>query len=193
MWYKQRQVTSIPHSYWWEFCCIYMNFRINLTQFYINLSRQFLSDVPSDITFMGREQELKWIAFCLYLSFFLYSPFKGTVNSDCNDFLFIEGYFRFTTIPSNGLFHQECMKYLSSRIVFLINLPINLSLVLLFNDFCTSDQKLLELNTFQSPKNDIFRIYWSEKGSKGTVVNWAWPSLSRGSIAIITTVKTSLK
>ena len=35
---------------------------------------QFLE---SDITFMGRDQELKWFAFSLYpLSFFLYSPLK---------------------------------------------------------------------------------------------------------------------
>ena len=38
---------------------------------------QFLETGKSDITFMGRDQELKWLAFNLYpLSFFLYSPFK---------------------------------------------------------------------------------------------------------------------
>ena len=36
---------------------------------------QFLETGTSDITFMGRDQELKWLAFSLYpLSFFLYSP-----------------------------------------------------------------------------------------------------------------------
>ncbi len=38
---------------------------------------QFLETGTSDKTFMGRDQELKWLAFSLYpLSFFLYSPFK---------------------------------------------------------------------------------------------------------------------
>ena len=38
---------------------------------------QFLEIGTSDITFMGRDQELKWLAFSPYpLSFFLYSPFK---------------------------------------------------------------------------------------------------------------------
>ena len=31
------QLTAL---YWWEFCCIYMNFCIDLTHFYINFSRQ---------------------------------------------------------------------------------------------------------------------------------------------------------
>ena len=35
--------------------CIYMNFRINLTQFYINFSR--------DITFMGRDKRAEVISF----------------------------------------------------------------------------------------------------------------------------------
>ena len=40
---------------------------------------QFLETGTSDKTFMGRDQELKWLAFSLYpLSFFLYSPFKRT-------------------------------------------------------------------------------------------------------------------
>ena len=39
---------------------------------------QFLETGTSDITFMGRDQELKLIAFSLYhLSFFLYTPFKS--------------------------------------------------------------------------------------------------------------------
>ena len=38
---------------------------------------QFLETGTSDITFMGRNQELKRVAFSLYpLLFFLYSPFK---------------------------------------------------------------------------------------------------------------------
>ena len=38
---------------------------------------QFLETGTSDKTFMGRDQELKWLAFGLYpLSFFLYSPFN---------------------------------------------------------------------------------------------------------------------
>ena len=38
---------------------------------------QFLETGTSGKTFMGRDQELKWLAFSLYpLSFFLYSPFK---------------------------------------------------------------------------------------------------------------------
>ena len=50
-----------------------MNFRVNLTQFFVNFSRQ----EHDDITFMGRDQELKGLAFRLYpLSFFLYSPIK---------------------------------------------------------------------------------------------------------------------
>ena len=39
---------------------------------------QFLEAGILDITFMGRDQELKELAFSLYpLSLFLYSPFKG--------------------------------------------------------------------------------------------------------------------
>ena len=42
---------------------------------------QFLEIGTSDITFMGRDRELKWLAFSLYpLSFFLYSPFKHAKN-----------------------------------------------------------------------------------------------------------------
>jgi len=38
---------------------------------------QFLKTGTSDITFMGRDQELKWLAFSLYpLSISPYSPFK---------------------------------------------------------------------------------------------------------------------
>ena len=38
---------------------------------------QFLETGTSDMTYMGRDQELKWLAFRLYpLSFFLYYPFK---------------------------------------------------------------------------------------------------------------------
>ena len=38
--WRQKYVTSILHSHCWEFCYIYMNFHINLTQFNINFSRQ---------------------------------------------------------------------------------------------------------------------------------------------------------
>ena len=39
---------------------------------------QFLELGTSDITFMGRDQQLKWLSFSLYpFSFFLYSPFIG--------------------------------------------------------------------------------------------------------------------
>ena len=41
---------------------------------------QFLETGTSDKTCMGRDQELKWLAFSLYpISFFLYSPCKGCI------------------------------------------------------------------------------------------------------------------
>ena len=50
---------------------------------------QFLETGTSDITFMGRDQELKWLAFSLYpLSFFLCSPFKVNELSYCKKLFF---------------------------------------------------------------------------------------------------------
>ena len=47
---------------------------------------QFLETRTSDIIFLGRNQELMWLAFSLYpLSFFLYSPFKP-IRFNCNLF-----------------------------------------------------------------------------------------------------------
>ena len=44
---------------------------------------QFLETGTLDKTFMGRDQELKLLAFSLYpLSFFLYSPFKPGKNTE---------------------------------------------------------------------------------------------------------------
>ena len=52
----------------------------HLLTFYLwKVLYQFLETGTSDKTFMGQDQELKWLAFCLYpLLFFLYSPFKET-------------------------------------------------------------------------------------------------------------------
>ena len=82
--------------------CIYTNFRINLTPFYINFSRH----EHHDRTFMGRDQELKILAFSLYtrsLSFFLYSPFK------------IDGYFA----KSNFILFNKSI--LSKKTKFFVN------------------------------------------------------------------------
>ena len=52
---------------------IFLNFRVNLIQFFVNFSRQ----EHDDITFMGCDQELRWLAFSIYpLSIFLYSPLR---------------------------------------------------------------------------------------------------------------------
>ena len=55
--------------------CIYMNFRIKLTPFFINFSRQE-HQIGIGI---GIVQLLRFSGFIIYpLSFFLYSPFKGS-------------------------------------------------------------------------------------------------------------------
>ena len=60
-------------------------FKFKISKFYIyklsynsnQVLYQFLEIGTSDKTFIGRDQELKWLAFSLYpLSIFLYSPFN---------------------------------------------------------------------------------------------------------------------
>jgi len=69
-WYRQRHVTTLLYYHWWEFWWrTYIWIFVFDTVLY-----QFLETGTSDITFMGRNQELKWLAFSLYfLPFFLYT------------------------------------------------------------------------------------------------------------------------
>ena len=63
---------------------------------------QFLETGTSDITFMGRDQELKWYAFSLYpLSFFLYSPFKR--NRASHIYIYTRVRLKFTNCSFNFL------------------------------------------------------------------------------------------
>ena len=69
---------------------------------------QFLEIGASDITFMGRDQELKWLAYSLYpLSFFLYYPFKGSIQQiyPLNNY-FVYKEFRISYNPFKLLFIQ---------------------------------------------------------------------------------------
>ena len=59
-------------------CLRFYQFYAYKFSYYFNTALyRFLETETSDKIFMGRDQELKWLAFSLYpLSFFLYSPFK---------------------------------------------------------------------------------------------------------------------
>ena len=81
--YRRRHVTSILLCPWWWFWSHDLSSRFS--KFYIyelsynfnTVLYQFLETGTSDKTVMGRDQELKWLAFSLYpLLFFLYSPSK---------------------------------------------------------------------------------------------------------------------
>ena len=82
-WYRQRHVISILLCHWWKFWSRDLSLRFSkfyIYEFSYNFNTvlyQFLETGTSDKTFMGRDQELKRLAFSLYpLSFFLYCPFK---------------------------------------------------------------------------------------------------------------------
>ena len=82
-WYRQRHVISILLCHWWKFwsrdlSLRFSKFYIYEFSYYFNtVLYQFLETGTSDKTFMGRDQELKWLAFSLYpLSSFFYSPFN---------------------------------------------------------------------------------------------------------------------
>jgi len=82
-WYRRRHVTSILLCYWWYLWSRDLSLRFSkfyIYEFSYNFNTvlyQFLETGKSDKTFMGHDQELKWLAFSLYpLSFFPYSPFK---------------------------------------------------------------------------------------------------------------------
>ena len=50
---------------------------------------QFLETGTTDKTFMGHDQELRWLAFNQYpLSFFLNSPFKPSTDKECRTYLY---------------------------------------------------------------------------------------------------------
>ena len=75
--YRNRPVTVLFIENFWELACNefcwekYRGYPKKIVLY------QFLEIGTSDITFMGRDQELKRLAFSLYPhSFFLYSPFK---------------------------------------------------------------------------------------------------------------------
>ena len=77
-WYRRRHVTNKllwSHDSSLRFSKFYI---YELSYNFNTFLYQFLETGTSDKTFMGRDQELKWLAFSLYsLSFFLYSPFKA--------------------------------------------------------------------------------------------------------------------
>ena len=81
-----------------------MNFCINLTVLY-----QFLKTGTSDITFMGRNQELKGLAFSSYLlSFVLYSPFNDDLKLfKCNDWKGELGFIRYIKFINYKLIDLE--------------------------------------------------------------------------------------
>ena len=77
-------MTSILLCHWWKFWSRDLSWRFSkfyIYEFSYNFNTvlyQFLKIGTSDITFMGHDRELKWLAFSLYrLSFFLYSPFNS--------------------------------------------------------------------------------------------------------------------
>ena len=89
--------------------CIYMNFRTVLFK--------FLETGTSDLTFMGRDQELNWIAFSLYpLSFFPYSPLNHQKNEKNNEKKYI-----FKMYSNSGTNKRFCKPTLP--ITFLTNRP----------------------------------------------------------------------
>ena len=102
-WYRQRHVISILLCHWWKFWSRDLSLRFS--KFYIyefsynfnfnTVLNQFLETGTSDKTFMGRDQELKILAFSLYpLSFFLYCPFN-ILNTCAPDKYFL---FKWSTV-----------------------------------------------------------------------------------------------
>ena len=81
-WYRRRHVTSILLCHWWWFW--WHDLSLRFSKFYIyelsyslnTVLYQFLETGTSDKTFMGRDQELKWLA--------AYTPFHFSFTVPLN-------------------------------------------------------------------------------------------------------------